>query len=80
MSFDSSWTGTLTVNYPLSVSGASEWDGGTINVPGGVMLINTGSLTLNRPVGSDVLDGAGTLLNDGTITQAGPGGSVIACA
>jgi hypothetical protein len=71
--FDASWTGTLTVNSPLSVSGVSEWDGGSINIAGGVTLTNTGSLTLNRPSGSDVFDGAGTLANAGTITQAGPG-------
>jgi hypothetical protein len=72
--FDSTWTGDLAVVSPLTVTGDSEWDGGSITIFDGESLANTGSLTLNRPTGPNVLRGSGTLLNSGVLTQAGPGG------
>jgi hypothetical protein len=81
---DTTWappgTGSsMTVNTPLTVTGTSEWDSGTISIPAGVTLTNGGSLTMNNntvngaAAGNDQLQGPGTLVNapGAVITNAG---------
>jgi hypothetical protein len=79
---DVSWTstGSLTINSPLTLTGASEWDSGPINIGTGVTLTNAGSLTLNdniapRDYGFRLI-GNGTLANaaGATITNIGTNG------
>jgi hypothetical protein len=66
---------SLTVNQPLTLTGASEWDSGTINVAGTASFTNQGTLRLVNPSAVTL---SGTLTNQGTIQQAGAGNLVLA--
>jgi hypothetical protein len=78
LSIDGSWTGNITVNNPLTVPDASEWDGGTITVAAGVTLTNSGNLALNNSGGPVTFAGGGTLANSGSIIDLGAGGISVA--
>jgi hypothetical protein len=60
-------TGGATVNFP---AGMLQWLTGTINTAGGT-LTNDGTLTIPSGTGVMVLDGGGTLINNGKIIQLG---------
>jgi hypothetical protein len=67
------WLNKLTLNATLTLTGASEWDSGTIDpLQTAGTLINDGTLTLNGS-GNVYLGGGGTLQNNGAIIQTGTG-------
>jgi hypothetical protein len=64
-----------TLNIPTGL--AFDWSGGNISVPTNTTLTCNGTLTLDNPASSVILQGGGTLQNNGTINQAGAGGLTL---
>jgi hypothetical protein len=62
--------GSITLNAPLLLTGASEWDAGSlvINGPNGGSVTNDGTITSTNGVG---ISGNGTFTNNGTIIRQG---------
>jgi hypothetical protein len=69
---DSSWSGSIEVaaGVTLTLTGSSEWDGGSLVTDSGGALINsaTGTLTLQNPA---IVDISGTLTNQGIVNEDG---------
>lgn len=83
LQIDSTWTGSLNVNQPLTITGNSSWAKGPMVLNGnlGASLKNQGTLTFISPGGVSIASGSGdgVFTNEGTVVQASTGGTNIVC-
>jgi hypothetical protein len=69
--FNLAYDGGLTVQQPLELTGATEWDIGTLVVAPGTVLVNDATSTLHLGNPDQVsVRGGGELLNNGMIAQS----------